>query len=233
MKRFGPRHRNDRLAGRTSSGPVPICVLLVLAGMALPTLGSAQAHDASVGYGGGGVWFGSFADADDLALDPGWIVNAHAEHWLGGRRFGLRAQVAYTQRPFATPFETRDIDSWLAGADLLVRFLPVRPGRSASPYVGAGAGMVRYELGRGPPIVVAEDVVYPGNDERRFAVTAALGLDLLPGWNLFDTPIGVRLELTDHVALTSPLESMGGRRFGPVHNVRLSLGLLGVFDYLR
>ena len=36
----------------------------------------------------------------DLTLDEGWIAGAQGEYWFGNGRFGLRANAAYTERPF-------------------------------------------------------------------------------------------------------------------------------------
>jgi hypothetical protein len=40
----------------------------------------------------------------------------------------------------------------------------------------------------------------------------------------------VRLEAADHVALESPFETPDGDPLGPVHNVRVTLGLIGLVE---
>lgn len=53
-----------------------------------------------------------------------------------------------------------------------------------------------------------------------------------PRLRLFGTPLGFRLEAADHVALESPFEDVEGERFGPVHNLRFTLNVLGLIDDL-
>jgi hypothetical protein len=189
----------------------------------------AQDHDGSIGYGGGGIWFGDFDDRGTLALDPGWLVDAHAERWYLSR-LGVRVHGAFTQRPLQTPQDTREIRTWLLDAGVVLRLLPARPGRAVAPFLSLGGGVVSYELGRGTRLAIEEDLVYPGDTNRQLAGVAGLGIDFLPRWSLLDTRLGVRLEVADHVVLKSPFESAAGESFGPIHNLRLTLSLLGLVD---
>lgn len=47
---------------------------------------------------------------------------------------------------------------------------------------------------------------------------------------LFGTELGFRLEAADHVALESPFQTLDGEDVGPVHNIRITLGVLGLID---
>ena len=201
---------------------------------ALPAAGplAAQDYQGTVGYGGGGIWFGDFnGSGAALALEGGWLAAAHAEHYLGSGRIGARLGAAFTQRPFEAAGEARDINTWLFDASVLLRPLPVDRRRSVVPFVSLGAGVVSYGFGEGRPVVFeGSDAVYPGDDDRQFAVVGGLGIDFVPGRSLWGTPLGVRLEAADHVALESPFETPGGDALGPVHNVRVTLGLIGLVD---
>ncbi len=57
-----------------------------------------------------------------------------------------------------------------------------------------------------------------------------LGVDVVPSLRLWGTRLGVRLEAADHVALESPFETPDGDALGPVHNVRVTLGLIGLVE---
>lgn len=192
----------------------------------------AQDYAGTVGYGGGGIWFGDFNEqGPSLALQSGWLAVAHAEHYVGGGRLGARLGAAFTQRPFDAAGLARDINTWMFDGSVLLRPLPVDRRRSVVPFVSLGAGVVSYGFGEGRPVVFEESgAVYPGNTDRQFAVVGGLGVDVVPRLSLFGTPLGVRLEAADHVALESPFETPGGDSLGPVHNVRVTLGLIGLVE---
>jgi hypothetical protein len=217
------------LARSISSG---ILFLLIAA---LPL--GAQGHAVSVGYGGGGIWFGSFNEGagSELALDPGWLATAQVDWWPGSRRIGGRATSSFTQRPLSTSGDVRSINTWLFSGDLLLRLLPATEGRTVNSFLSLGAGVVSYGLGDGDPLhLPAEHAVYPGNTDRQFAAVGGLGFDVMPrGASWFGTPIGFRLEAADHIVLKSPFEEPEGDRYGPVHNIRVNLSLLGLVELLR
>jgi hypothetical protein len=191
----------------------------------------AQDHDGTIGYGGGGIWFGDLDPAGQVVLGAGWLADAHIERWYG-RRIGVRLHGAFTQRPLQMPESAPTINTWMADGALLLYLLPSRPGRAVAPFVSAGGGVVAYGLGRGSPLQVGEDLVYRGDEDRQPSALAGFGLDLFPDWNWFDTRVGVRLEAADHVVLRSPFRSAAGETFGPVHNVRVTLSLIGLVDLL-
>jgi hypothetical protein len=197
----------------------------------------AQSHTASVGYGGGGIYFGSFNEGSgsDLVLDPGWLATAQVDWWPGSRRIGGRASGAFTQRPLATSGDVRSINTWLFSGDLMLRLLPATEARRVSPFLSVGAGVVSYGLGDGDALdLPAENAIYPGDTDRRFAAAAGLGFDVMPrGLSWFGTPVGLRLEVADHLVLESPFIDPEGGHYGPVHNIRASLGLLGLVELLR
>jgi hypothetical protein len=219
---------------RNSPGGLTVALLLVSAVAATPAV--AQDYDGAAGYGIGAIWFSDFnagGTGAPLRLDPGWVAHAHVEQWYGTGRVGARASGAFTRRPLPMVDHTRQIETWFLGADLLGRFAAPHPARQVAPFLALGAGLARYGLGEGPPIVfVPESARYPGAAPRRLTLNLGLGVDLMPDWTLFDTPIGVRAEVMDQVALRSPFAPLEGGRFDPLHNVRLSLGVLGFFDHL-
>lgn len=208
-----------------------IAAALLAALLAAP-VARAQDYAGTVGYGGGGVWFGDFNESGaSLALESGWLAVAHAEHYLGSGRIGARLGAAFTQRPFDAAGLARDINTWMFDGSLLLRPLPVDRRRSVVPFLSVGAGVVSYGFGEGRPVVFeGSDAVYPGDTDRQFAVVGGLGVDVVPRLTLFGTRLGVRLEAMDHLALESPFEAPGGDALGPVHNVRVTIGLIGLVD---
>lgn len=192
----------------------------------------AQDYSGTVGYGGGGIWFGDFNDqGPPLALRSGWLAAVHAEQYLGRGRIGARLGAAFTQRPFDAAGLARDINTWLFDASLLLRPLPVDRRRTVVPFLSLGGGVVSYGFGEGRPVVFEESgAVYPGDTDRRLTVVGGLGVDVVPRLSLFGTPLGVRLETADHVALESPFRTPDGDALGPVHNVRVTLGLVGLVE---
>ncbi|HEU0078118.1 MAG TPA: hypothetical protein VFQ76_10745 [Longimicrobiaceae bacterium] len=208
-----------------------IAAALAAALLAAPAA-RAQDYSGAIGYGGGGIWFGDFNErGPSLALQSGWLAAAHAEQYMGSGRIGARLGAAFTQRPFDAAGLARDINTWLFDASLLLRPLPVDRRRSVVPFLSVGAGLVSYGFGQGRPVVFEESgAVYPGDSDRRWTVGGGVGLDFVPRFSLFGTPLGVRLEAADQVALESPFESPDGDALGPVHNVRVTLGLVGLVE---
>lgn len=187
---------------------------------------AGQSHGGAVGYGGGGIWFGSLAEG--IELDPGWVANVQAEQWYWRGRVAARGNVAFTQRPLHSSTDERQINTWIFDGSVLLRPVPAREDRRVAPYVSLGAGVVNYGFGRGRQVVLGDGAVYPGSGERQFAVVGGAGIDFLPRVALFDTPLGLRLDFADHVTLESPFQDAGGNAYGPVHNVRVTLGLIGL-----
>jgi hypothetical protein len=100
-----------------------------------------------------------------------------------------------------------------------------------SPFLTVGGGFIHYGLGRtGRPVVIDEaNAFYPGDDERQWMGMAGAGIDIVPpGFRFADTPIGVRLEVADHMAFRSPFETLEGARLGPIHNLRFGVSLIGL-----
>lgn len=208
---------------------------LAVAGLLAASPLGAQAYDGAIGYGGGGVWFGEFNEGGtSLALDDGWLASLQGEYYVWGGRSGLRLGAAFTQRPFQAPDGARDINTWLFDASVLFRPLPARPDRAGiSPYLAVGGGLVNYDFGEGLPLTFPDaEAVYPGDNEMKWAAVGAVGIDLVPRLRFLDTPLGIRLEVADHVVIDSPFESFDGESFGPVHNVRVTLGLIGLVELL-
>lgn len=208
---------------------------LVLALLTLAPEAGAQRHEASAGYGGGYFWSSPLnggSGPDEVKLESGWVVNAHAEQWMLARRVGVRASGAWTERPlsFGSGAE-RDISTVLAEASLLLRPLPANPERTVAPFVGVGGGVAYYHLGEGEPFHLGNaGVAYDGEADLLPALSLTAGVDILPRWRWNE--VGVRLEWTDVVALDSPFEGTGGD-LDPIHNQRLSLSLTGWFSWLR
>jgi hypothetical protein len=149
---------------------------------------------------------------------------------VAGGRLGTRLSAAFTQRPLQLGDEPRDINTWLVDLSLMLRLLPPREGNTIAPFLSAGGGFVHYGLGVGPALPIEEaGVVYPGDNQLRFAVVGGGGVDILPrGLQFARTPLGLRLEVANHVTLRSPFETFEGERLGPIHNLRFGASLIGV-----
>ena len=155
-----------------------------------------------------------------------------------------------------------EIDTWFYDARGAIGLAEYSPGRLIWPYVFVGFGGITYDLARpvSPPLLTfiervptrpggLGDIVIVEEDGRQFilavdelrletvfALHYGVGADLrIPlGW----TTIGVRFELSDHVARSpvglrirelSPaggLTSASEVRFGRVHHLRASTGLV-------
>jgi hypothetical protein len=216
-----------------------LAVLLAAGGTDL----AAQDYRFGAAYYAGGVYFtplnpsaGSFegASAHDIKLDPGWLVGLQFEQWFGGGRIGARLNGAFTERPIDLPGDNRQIGVWLADADLMLRIISPGPRNIVAPYISVGAGVVRYKLGRGNVLAYPPaNAIYTGDDDPRWAGAAALGFDILTSWMWDDAPIGIRVEIADHVTLDSPFSEANGDNFASIHNVRVVLGLFSGFGVLH
>jgi hypothetical protein len=206
--------------------------LLLLLWAAAPA--AAQRYDVLGGYGVGTMRFGAFnpgVDAAELALQPGLVVNLFGEGYSGRGHVGGRLNVAFSQRPLVFADESRDISTWIVDAGLVLRPLPLSEAGALSPFVTVGGGFISYGLGRtGRPVVIGDaEVRYPGDDEGQWMGMFGAGVDVTPpGLRLGGTPLGVRLEVADHVALRSPFETLEGARLGSIHNVRFGVSLVGL-----
>lgn len=210
-------------------------LFLAIAALTAPTPAAAQDYHYAAGWYVGGTWIsklngGAAGQAEALKFDIGWMAGLQFEDWLGTGRLGVRVNGALSQRPLATPDGKRDIGIWLLDADMLVRFLPADPDRVANVFFSAGAGLVRYSLGRGNSVVwETADASYDGNPRVRMAIAAGLGVDALTSLTWDDEPIGVRFEVVDHFVLDSPFVPVSGGDFDPIHNLRFSIGLFTGF----
>ncbi len=144
-----------------------------------------------------------------------------------------------------------DVNTWFIDGDLMIRILRPSRDRTFAPFLSLGAGVAIYNPAGSTPVVIPEansvigdvdiDVIDDdlvivsgdGNSETVFATPIGLGLDILPGWNIGNIGLGVRLEVVDHIAWDSPAEPLfGDDDFDPVHNVRFTAGLMTTFGRL-
>ncbi|HSJ24312.1 MAG TPA: hypothetical protein VK929_06585 [Longimicrobiales bacterium] len=200
--------------------------------MAAPAAG--QDHNNAAGYGAGFLLPGAFnpgASGSELAMDAGWVATAFGEAWhVAGGRLGARLNGMFSQRPLQVGEENRDINTFAADASIIARLLSPTPGNAFAPFVSAGGGIVRYGLGRGMELDFPEaGVTYPGDDEIQWALVGGAGFDILPaGFRVGGNPLGIRVEVADHVVLRSPFRGTDGERLGPIHNIRAGISLIGL-----
>lgn len=199
---------------------------------------AAQDYRFGAGWNVGGAYFtpmNSNGSGTDIKLDPGWIIGAQIEQWLGSGRFGWRLNGALTERPLTLPGESRDIGVWLADFDLMARLLPADPDRTFNIFVSAGAGLIQYRLGDGEFLnFTPADAAYDGDDSARVTAVGGIGFDYITAWLWDGEPVGIRFEVVDHVAIESPFDPLSGTRdFSPIHNVRFVIGAFTGFGLLR
>jgi hypothetical protein len=194
----------------------------------------AQDHTTAAGYGAGFIRPGALNPGTagaELALDAGWVATAFGETWhVAGGHVGARINGAFTQRPLQVGDDVRDINTWMLDASVIARVLAPDEGNVVNPFLGVGGGLVSYGLGQGAELSFPEaEVTYPGNDQVRWALVGGVGLDITPaGFRLGSTPLGIRLEVADHVVLRSPFRGPEGERLGPIHNFRAGVSLIGL-----
>lgn len=234
--------RRNRVSGlaRTAAFTAALSIAAMIGGAGQV---SAQNYANGIGYNAGGVWFSEFNAGSaqvgseapvDIGLDPGWIVGLQYDRWIGDGRFGARLNGALTSRPIDLPGPSRDIAVWMLDGDLLVRLLPPDVDRLFNMFISLGAGVVRYKLGNGELLALpAANAAHDGNDGAQFAANAGLGFDFLTAWDWDGSPVGIRFEVVDHVAIKSPFDPIAGDDFSPVHNVRFVIGAYTGFGLLR
>lgn len=185
--------------------------LLFIAALTVATPATAQEHAVAAGYGAGFIQPGAFnpgVAGTDLSMDAGWVITIFGEGWhIADGRVGARLNGAFTRRPLQLGEESRDIAMLAADASIVGRLLPATPDNTMAPFVSVGGGIVRYGLGRGVPLQFPESgVVYPGESEIRWALVGGAGVDIMPaGFRISDTPLGIRIEVANHMVLRSPI----------------------------
>jgi len=212
---------------------------LAFATLLLPGGARAQDYKYAAGWNAGGSYFTAMnagaGSGSDITLDPGWIAGVQFESWTGSGRFGLRLNGALTERPLSLPGGDRSIGVWFADMDGLVRLLPAEPDRSFNLFVSVGAGLVQYRLGSGEQLAfVPANAAYDGDNSVRFAASGGLGADFITGWSWDAQPVGIRIEVVDHVAFSSPFSPLAqSGDFSPIHNARFVIGVFSGFGLLR
>jgi len=214
-----------------------VLVPLLGAGFALPQAADAQFHRYAAGFTVGGSHVTDLnpdAPAEALALAPGAgaVFGLHADRWYGSMgRLGIRYQAAYQQPTFDWRPGERRISALSGDVAGIFRLIAPSDDARALPYLAAGAGGIWYDLGTGDPTSFEEAAAYHDGGSRVLPVVLlAAGLDVDIPWDWQGSPVRVRAEIADHVALGSPIRQLSdGSRYGAVHHVRFSIGLHSVF----
>lgn len=215
---------------------------LTLVGVS-PLAVSGQDYRSSVGWTLGAHFTtslnGGAAEGTALDLEPGVgaVGSLFVDHWFGAGIVGFRGQGTYAWNSISWVEGDRDVYSWSLGGLLLLR--PFRPGpepRAAYPYLGVGTGGMEYRLGEGPATAFDDaGALHAGEEEFGLVGIAALGVDVPLPWNWGEGPMLLRVEVSDHLRLDSPLEPTGPEpsEFDPVHVFGLSLGLHTGIGFIR
>ncbi|CAN5783430.1 hypothetical protein BH23GEM11_BH23GEM11_08630 [soil metagenome] len=225
---------------RLARATVAVLPLLTL-GLVVPEAAEAQFHRYAAGFTAGGshvTVLNPDAPGNALALEPGAgaMFGLHADRWYGSTgRLGLRYQAAYQQPTFDWQPGERRISALSGDVSAMLR--PIAPGADnrVLPYLTAGAGGMWYDLGTGDSTSFNQAAAFHDGGSRLIPVVLlAAGLDVGIPWHWGSSPVWVRAEIADHVALNSPIRKLSDRaRYGAVHHYRFSVGLHSVFRHGR
>lgn len=227
-----------------------VCTALAAGAVILATAmpAEAQRYRWDFGINGGGSWYsdaldeedvfvGVFDDFDDFDVDgkfkAGWLLGAQLTYWVPRifgweDRLGIRANLAYSERPFELDFngtvfdgfvfddeiEIDDVNLWSGTGDLLFRFRSPRRGDFSRvewmPYLALGAGAkwidpafnitVGDEEGS---IIDLGDRIFLIEDATKFMGLVGLGTDLR-----FSRRFALRAEVGDRI-WDAPIRALG------------------------
>ena len=198
---------------------------LMVAGMtAAFAAAPAAAQQKAWGFGFHGAYFqsGSLAKSSatdtELELDHRAAYGGGLEWWFGSRRVGFRTEATATKANFVLETDAGDnttadaalltpingVNTILANASLMFRFLQPAVDRKFAPFISIGGGMVRWDHdndGVQPQDVrvPSADVQIFGNAQTEAALFGSLGTDIF-----FTPSIALRLEAKDYWNPRSP-----------------------------
>jgi hypothetical protein len=203
----------------------------------------------------------------DVRVKPGSVFGGSATYWRGRYGFRAHASYSDSTLALGDSFEPAegalsvDVDTWMYDVRGAIGLVEYAPNRLAWPYAFVGLGGITYNLSQtiSPPLLTfverppagggAQDRVIVEDAGRQFLVAIdELGLETVFAFNFgigtdFRIPvggggIGLRLELTDHIA-PSPLrlrireldrigglDSASAVDFGIVHHLRVAAGVV-------
>ena len=201
--------------------------------------------------------------ARDIHVAPENVFGVAVTYWRG--KYGFRTQVGRSDSSLSIGNDrVANLDTWLYDVRGAIGLIDYHPKRWVLPYAFAGAGGITYDLSEtiSPPLRFISQpppgfdpgtgVIIVANDGRQFVVsTDELRMESVFSVNFgvgadFRIPlgpggVGVRLELSDHVA-PSPLHlhihelsrvgvpaSTTAVSFGRVHHLRADVGLVVQF----
>lgn len=228
MRREQSKHMRARmLAAFTAT------VVMAATAMLTPTTLPAQEYTTSVGWGGGYMQFAPFAEAGehtpvDIGIDPTWVAVLQGESWHLDRWVGLRFGGMYSSGTLTYPNTTKTVSTWgLEAAGLLRAFRPQGSGTfSGSLYLIGGGGLLWYGLGEGETVRIADtNLTYDDSDRRQLMAMGGAGLEILPGWQGFDGPMGIRIEAVAQHMFKQPLRPVGGGELDAAQHLRFSVTL--------
>ena len=238
--------------------------LIVAGAMAAFVASPAAAQQRSWGLGVHGAYtkFGNLGKGQSttsgdfsntfLQLDNKRTIGFSLEVWPGAGRWGLRANADKTNSPWIIENHDLDpsvqpsadrtlldnavknVDVWMADANLMLRLLPTKLDRVFSPFLSVGAGFVRWDnQGRATGDEMLDlrvnsvDTQIYGNAQSEFAATGSVGTDFFLTHN-----VALRLEGKDYwnprspyIRLSELAATSGNRHQVGGHNFVLSAGL--------
>jgi hypothetical protein len=204
-----------------------VLVAALLIGL-VPATASAQRWAADWGINGGASWYTEsvsedWAGPNGARFKAGWLLGSQLTFWPGSR-FGIRANMTYTDRPFQLDDADAvqglqdgnvlhgNVNLWSGSGDLLIRFRAPNEswmGRETLPYLALGAG-AKWVNPAGDntvcPVGGANEgkecsVVFPGSN-RRLAIAEAstfMGLVGLGADFRMSPRKALRLEVNDRI----------------------------------
>jgi hypothetical protein len=197
----------------------------------------AQNYRWDLGVNGGFSWYGKMLDGDDFANDfesvkfkPGALLGAQLGVWFTPR-IGLRANLAYADRPLEVSLDGADdvealgnVNLWSGSGDLLIRFAEPNldwMGTEFLPYVALGLGGKWINPAGDAGAFTAGTTGFVLDDGSGLMGLLGLGADVRVAPNF-----AVRLELNDRIYKPDVMLASGAETENKtVHEIGAQLGL--------
>lgn len=179
---------------------------------------AGQRYRETLSLYGGGSWFSDLTPQStvETRLATNWLAGFHVERWVGRGRVGLRLGGSYAIRRL-TSESGPGFNLYTGEAALVFRLLSPDTRRSVLPYLALGGGALHVNSTAGAS---------PANEYYVDPVTKPLAVAAL-GTELFaSSPIGLQLEVADHVLIESPFgDPAAADAYHPTHQAVARLAL--------
>ena len=224
----------------TGRGCVRAVMVLVALAALSGTPAHAQGYDTSAGWGGGYFQFAPFVESGndtprDIGFGGTWVAVLQAESWKAARRIGLRLGGYYSHGNVTFPAVSKRAATYGIEAAGLLRIAPAREGNSLNLYLIGGGGLMWFSMEDQDEDIIAipgTSVVYDADEKLQPVALGGGGIEILPGLQLFDSPVGLRLEAVDNITFGSPFHPANSTDSEMRHNLRFTVTLFSGVEAL-